>query len=365
MSQRVPRVSVIMPVYNGEAYLGEALDSVLAQTLPDFELIAVDDASSDRSWSILERYAAQDARIRAVRRPRNGGHHVASNQAMALAQGDYIARLDQDDLARPQRLEVSVRYLDAHPEVGLLATGYQYVTADGRSTERLKPMTHERLRAGLVFGNCIVHSSAVLRRSVVETGDFGYEDLPGPQDYDLWVRLLEHTRGASIADALAVYRRTDESMSDLFDAEMPAAAEAISHRQLERLIGDLTTDREVYRSIRRIHGMRSVRHADYAASELLFTVYDRLALEPDLDRDELRRVRRRWIVRACSTIIRDPAAANPDRRFVAAVLRHDPLALGAWAGGDLPRRTVRHLRHRSTRARVAADRTAEAGLAAR
>src|SRR6188472_297035 len=119
-----PTVSVVMPVYNGAGYLGEALNSILAQTYGDFEVVAVDDGSSDESWTILASYGARDDRVRPHRLAQNAGHHVASNTAIELSRGRFIARLDQDDLADRSRLARTVDTFHAHPDVGLLHSWY-------------------------------------------------------------------------------------------------------------------------------------------------------------------------------------------------------------------------------------------------
>lgn len=341
-----PRVSVVMPVYNGGRYLRECLDSLLAQTFADFEVVAVDDGSTDDSTEVLSEYAARDARVRLVRHDVNRGHHVASTRAMREARGGLLARQDQDDVASPDRLARSVEFLDAHPEVGLLASAYRAPGPGGGWRTRCPPLTHAGLVCGLVFGNRICHSSVVLRASLAATGELEYRDLPGPQDYDLWARLLGVTRGAAVPEALVTYRLPHaESMTGRFSGAQAAAAEEISNRQLRELFapGNPPPDHELA-AMRRLHGLRGVGRDDYAVTASYLDVYHRLARRPDLDRRAVAAVRRAWVVRALSTLLREPSSARPDRRFIAAVARHDPAALVRWGTRDVPRRAWRRAR---------------------
>ena len=126
-----PSVSVCMPVYNTERYVAEAVESILAQTLGDFEFVIIDDGSTDGSRAILEPYAKQDDRIRLISRP-NTGIIGARNEALGLAKGELIAVMDSDDVALPERFEVQVAYLREHPEVVCLGSKVQCIDEAGR-----------------------------------------------------------------------------------------------------------------------------------------------------------------------------------------------------------------------------------------
>jgi glycosyltransferase involved in cell wall biosynthesis len=340
-----PRVSVVMPVFNGAPYLPEALDSALGQTFTDFELIAVDDGSTDGSYSVLREYAERDTRLRCVRYESNRGHFFAANEAIDMARGEYVARLDCDDVALPQRIARSVAVMDAHPDVGFLGTGFTLVTTDGRAADHLKHMTDGALRSRLVFNNCICHSSVMLRRSVLEDHQLRYADIPGSFDYDLWVRVLSHTRGVMIPESLVLYKRRVGSMSDQLSDELPAAADDISNRQMTALIGELTDDPTVFRSLRRLHGLGKTSRSDLRNVDLLLTIYNRVGGLPFASRREVRAARQQWIVRACSTLLRSKSAVGPDLPFLATLLRRDPVGLGRWLGIDVPRRIRRRVAH--------------------
>jgi glycosyltransferase involved in cell wall biosynthesis len=338
------RVSVVMPVYNGEPYLADCLDSVLGQTFEDFELIAIDDGSSDRSWEILTERATQDRRIRAIRHAQNRGHHRTSNEAIAAAEGAYLARMDQDDLWMPRRLEASVSFLDAHPDVGLLGTAYVRLLPDGRRIERQPPRTHTKIRAHQVFGNVVCHPAVTLRRELVATGELHYRDVRGPQDYDLWCRLLEHTRAATIPEPLVTYRLHEASMSGLFRDELPRAAEEISDRELRKLLGPGVDDAAL-RAVRHLFSSAGARApAEYAHAGLVFEAFAAMERWPGADRDDLREMRRKWCRRALTAALsHGRTAATPLLRQVAA---HEPTVLGAWLARDVPRRAASVVRHR-------------------
>jgi glycosyltransferase involved in cell wall biosynthesis len=343
-----PRVSVVMPVFNGERYLRECLDSVLAQTFADFEVVVVEDGSTDGSAALLTEYASRDERVRVLLHEVNQGHHRTSNDAIAEARGEYLARMDQDDVWLPRRLEASVSYLDAHPEVGLLATSYFRLLPDGRRLVRHPPPSHTKTRSWLVFGNVICHPSVTLRRSLIDSGDLHYNDLPGPQDYDLWVRLLGHTRASTLPEPLVLYRENPHSMSDIFRDDLPRAAEDISNRQLRELLGS-EVDGDTLRGVRRLVSQGGPREpAEYAHAHLVFDVFDALAARPDLARDELRSMRRKWCRRALTTAMRNrqTRAARP---LVRQIARRDPLVLVPWLGRDVPSLGLSALRHRAGR----------------
>jgi GT2 family glycosyltransferase len=204
--ERTPRVSVVMPVYNGEKYLTEAIVSVLGQTLEELELIAVDDGSQDRSLAILERVARADARVRVVVNERNLGSSDAVNRGWQLARSPYVARLDADDIALPGRLARQVDFLDAHPSVA--AVGGGAITIDGtgrRISAKRYPTNHRAIRSTLLRHNCLSHPSVTMRRSALEAVG-GYRFRCAAEDYDLWLRLSERFELATVPEPVILYR---------------------------------------------------------------------------------------------------------------------------------------------------------------
>ncbi len=194
-----------MPVFNAEAYLAESVESVLGQTLEDFELVAVDDGSEDGSRAILERFARLDPRVRVVVNEKPLGLAATSNSCWRHSRTTYVARLDADDVALPERLSRQVAFLEAHPTVA--AVGGAAITIDpaGRQLSVMRPPSSSSvIRVRLPRRNCFVHSSVTARRAALEQVG-GYRFHPGG-DYDLWLRLAEQFELANLPEPVVLYR---------------------------------------------------------------------------------------------------------------------------------------------------------------
>jgi glycosyltransferase involved in cell wall biosynthesis len=213
----VPAVSMLMSVRDGAPWVSEAVASVLAQTAPDLELIVVDDGSTDATPELLA--ACADPRLRVERRPARGLTR-ALNRALGLARAPLVARLDADDVAMPERIARQRAFLDAHPDVGLVGTGAREVDPDGREVGIVRPPEDDAaIRRALIRANPFVHSSVMMRRSVVERVG-GYDDaLPVAQDYDLWMRMSRVTRLANLPAPLVVRRLVPGRVSAARDTE--------------------------------------------------------------------------------------------------------------------------------------------------
>lgn len=213
MAAAVPVVSVAMPVYNGERYVREAVASVLVQTCPDFELVIVDDGSSDATPTILREFSASDSRV-VVHRQRNAGHTAARNRACLIARAPLIACFDADDVAFPERLAHQCEFLAAHPDVAAVAGGVELITAQGRSVGTRTPSeSHSALCKTLERASPFFHSSVMLRKAAFNDVG-GYRAQFGPaDDYDLWLRLSERYQLAGIAQGAVGYRIHGEMMS--------------------------------------------------------------------------------------------------------------------------------------------------------
>jgi hypothetical protein len=203
-----PRVSVVMSVYNGEAYLADALDSILNQSVRDFELIVVDDGSTDDTADILAQYRQTDDRINVHTHSSNLGIVASANDGCRLATGEYVARMDADDLCSPNRFERQLNYLSRHAEVGVLGTWFRVIDNAGRPTEiQRPPILPGVIGWTLLFANCFCNSSVMMRRAVVEQAGFYHsEAMYGAEDYDLFVRLSRVTRLANLPEILCTYR---------------------------------------------------------------------------------------------------------------------------------------------------------------
>ncbi len=186
-----PAVTILMPVYNGAPFLRAAVDSVLGQTFGDFELLVIDDGSTDDSCDAVRSYA--DARVRLVRNEQNLGQTRTLNRGLELARGRYVARLDQDDVSLPRRLERQVATLEARPDLTVVGTWGYYMDAPGRrrigATCR-RVLNRGDFLGGLALGECpLWHISVVFRRDAIRDLG-GYDPAFGPaEDYELWTRV--------------------------------------------------------------------------------------------------------------------------------------------------------------------------------
>jgi GT2 family glycosyltransferase len=208
-----PRVSVVMPNHNGGPWLAEAVDSVLAQTLADFELLVIDDGSTDGSPELLDRYARLDPRVKLIRQPRRGLTE-ALNRGLAAARAPLFARLDSDDIARPMRLQRQAAFLDAHPDIGLVGSWARQIDVNGRPRGERKPRTDPAdLARDLERANPFVHSSIMARTGLLR-GLGGYRPVfEAAEDYDLWLRLAEAAEVANLPEFLISYRMHDGAVS--------------------------------------------------------------------------------------------------------------------------------------------------------
>lgn len=208
-----PQISVVMPVRDGARWLREAIASVQVQTLEDFELIIVDDGSEDETPRIIEASGRGDSRIQVLRQERRG-LVPALNRGLTRARCPLVARLDADDRAHPQRLERQKQYLDGHPEIGLLGAWADQIDEQGARIGSLRPPTRPKALAELLARmNPMLHSSIILRASVLQKVGFYRPAFEGAEDYDLWVRISEVTEVANLPECLLQYRVHCESVT--------------------------------------------------------------------------------------------------------------------------------------------------------
>lgn len=209
----MPKISVVMPVYNGELYVEDAVKSILAQTFADFEFIIIDDGSSDRTSSLLYAAAASDRRIQVVPRE-NRGIVKSLNEGLALAEGDWIARMDADDIALPDRFARQLAYLGSHPECGVLGGQILITDPEDRPLMRMsQPLDHDKMVAAQLAGvPPICHPTVMFRRDIARAIG-GYSDrFQHAEDADFFLRMAEKTRLANLPDIVLRYRQHFKSI---------------------------------------------------------------------------------------------------------------------------------------------------------
>lgn len=201
----MPRVTVLMPVHNGEAFLADALESLFRQSFDDFEVVVVDDASEDGSHAVLERLKLGDSRLHTVRSDARIGIAAALNKGLSVARGEYVARADADDLSDQTRLARQVEFLDRNSAVAVVGSAMMTTSTRGYVGSLMRFPEHPaEIRRLLPRRNCMGHPSVMFRRrAVLELGGYRFD---GVEDYDLWLRISEQHDLANLQDALVRYR---------------------------------------------------------------------------------------------------------------------------------------------------------------
>lgn len=212
-------ISVIMPVFNEEKYLHEAIDSILHQTFDRFEFIIIDDASTDNSLAVIQSYS--DERIVLICNEQNIGNYPSRNKGLEIAVGKYICVMDADDVAYPQRLELQYQYLEACPDLWILGTGLDFSIPGMKWT---LPSSHEQLMIGLLQGNVSLHSSLMIRTDVMRKYGGYDEKYVYSSDYDLMSRFSLAGKVENLPDVLMMYRWHAFQISQLHRDEQKAFA---------------------------------------------------------------------------------------------------------------------------------------------
>lgn len=240
----MPKVSVVMPVYNGAKHIKEAIDSVLAQTLADWDFWVINEYGSvDGSAEIVAEYAHKDSRFHLVQNEERLGLAESLNLGFRLSGGEYIARLDADDLAHPERFSKQVELLDNRPEVGICGTWQHHF---GKDTDWIhKPQAAaEDCQARLLFNCDLCHSTLMLRRSVVFEHNLFYDKSFYAEDYELWCRAMLVTDIVNIPEVLGEYRVDEDNITagkmNFLDKEHAC----LVARNLQRAFGIVLTEVE-------------------------------------------------------------------------------------------------------------------------
>jgi len=213
-----PKISVVMSVYNGGKYLEDSVKSILTQTYQDFEFIIVNDASTDDSLEIIKKI--EDCRLRIITNPENIGLTKSLNKGIQLARGEYIARMDVDDISLPHRFETQVNFLEKNPDYALVGSSYYQIDKDNKTNALINVLTdNAQIKQGMTKQNWFGHGSVMMRKYVfLQVG--GYDErFQLAQDYDLWLRIAECYKVANIAEPLYKWRTTKSGISVEKEAE--------------------------------------------------------------------------------------------------------------------------------------------------
>jgi hypothetical protein len=231
-----PDVTVLMPVRNGGRYLDAAIASIRGQQLRNFEFIICDDGSTDDTPHLLAQHAAQDGRIKVLTLP-PVGLVEALNQGLRAARTAWVARMDADDVAWPERLSVQLAAAAAHPEAGAIGSAWRIIDPEGRPRRVVRPPTDPAaIAAALLERNCLAHPTVLLRREAVMAAGLYRDTFRYAEDYDLWLRLCEHHALLAVPQPLLDYREhpgqvSQGALEQRILAELGAQVAARARRQ--------------------------------------------------------------------------------------------------------------------------------------
>lgn len=203
-----PKITVLMSVYNGEKYLREAIDSILNQTFTDFEFLIVSDGSTDGTAEILQSY--HDPRIKIINNEKNRGLTKSLNKGLGMAKGEYIARMDADDISLPNRFEEQLKYLERYPETVVLGTSIYVINGAGKLLmKEIAPSDPSKI---LLNNNAFTHGSVIFKKAVVDELGYYNELFRYSQDYELWLKIAKHYKVSNLTRPLYTRRFHEENI---------------------------------------------------------------------------------------------------------------------------------------------------------
>lgn len=230
------KVSVVMPVYNGEKYLRQAIDSILNQSFSDFEFIIINDCSTDATEQIIKSY--DDKRIVYVKNDNNIGVAESLNRGFDIAKGEYIARMDADDISLPQRFEKQIEFMDKHNEYGLCGCDIIKFDDNGNEKQFIYSHSDDEIKVDLLFDSPLPHPGIMIRRTVDETIDLHYDrEYEKAEDFELWTRMAEKVRFYNIPEFLLKYREHNLQVSNACNEQQVESCKKIRYNNLIGAVG--------------------------------------------------------------------------------------------------------------------------------
>ncbi len=227
---KVPVISVVMPVYNGEKYLREAIDSILNQTFTDFELLIINDGSSDSTEKIIQSY--HDDRIVYIKNEQNLGLIKTLNKGLDLAKGEFIARMDQDDISSHERFTKQIALFEKNPEIGVCGTWFTLFRENHEDRIIKHPEHNDSIKIGLLTSCFIGHPTVMMRKKAIE--NYRYDvNYQAAEDFELWTRLIRITKFYNIQESLLKYRFHSSNISVLENSVQVVNTKIITGNQLK------------------------------------------------------------------------------------------------------------------------------------
>jgi glycosyltransferase involved in cell wall biosynthesis len=241
-----PLISILMSVYNGDKYLRKAIESILGQTYKNFEFLIIDDGSTDKSAQVISEYKSKDKRIRIITHKGNKGLVVSLNEGIDRSRGEFVARMDADDISPTNRLMEQIKFMEHYLNVGVCGTGINLIDKNDIKRGRCYfPSNNEEIKATMLFRSPLAHPSVCFRKSVL-SGLSRYYDKHqyNVEDYEFWSRLIDRTMFANLHRLLLSYRLHDNQQSNKRRNESISNANKIRLGRLKR-IGILPSKKEL------------------------------------------------------------------------------------------------------------------------
>lgn len=212
----MPKVSILMSVFNAQRYLEQAIKNILNQSLSDFEFIIIEDASTDGTYEILKDFRKKDKRIKILRNKKRLGLTVSLNKGLRKARGEFIARMDADDISNKNRLKIQSNFLKKNPEVAFCGSWVTLINQSGKKIgEKKYPLEYGQIKKVILKYNPFVHPSVMIRRKVLEERGFYDSNLNGAEDYDLFLRIAKNHQAVNLPCFLLKYRINPQGVSFL------------------------------------------------------------------------------------------------------------------------------------------------------
>lgn len=239
----MPEITVVMPTYNSEKYIKEAIDSIRAQSFKDWNMLVINEhGSDDNTRSIVEAYEKRDTRIQLVQNETKLGLADSLNRGIRLATGKYIARMDADDLAHPDRFQKQWEYLESHPDVIVLGTAQHHFGPNTDWVHR-PATTAEQCKANLLFMCDVCHSTVMLRKQIFIENSLFYDSVYFAEDYELWMRALKYGKITNLSEVLGEYRWGTENITKSKKKQLAKeSGEFVAKNLKEHLQIDLTEE---------------------------------------------------------------------------------------------------------------------------
>jgi glycosyltransferase involved in cell wall biosynthesis len=289
----MPRVSVLMSVYNDAPYLQEAIDSILTQTLGDFEFVIVNDGSTDQTAQILDR--CTDPRLVRLSNSQNIGLTLSLNKGLAVSRGDFIARMDANDVALSDRLAHQADYLTTHPDIGLVSGDMASMDIHGNPLPDDQspygvPASHDYLTWALLWNNPLAHITVMMRRKILVEKQITYiPDFNRAEDYELWGTLSRHTRLVRLPKVYAYRRVVPTGVSFTKRDTQLATMYRVAEREARALIGDAIPDSGIQTMFDSLHREENIARDFRGAADFVVMAYQ-MYQQKNLPEDEARHI---------------------------------------------------------------------------